>query len=159
MATFTEHYDLIKPGTADFYDIADWNENMDTIDETMAAQAAGMGEMNEKMGTAADTGDNTLFGKLNQIATNTAGGTAAGLTAIKNIQRVIFNSTKSTAKSIKIQTVVPENCIVLMDRLYDTESRSAGKFIYTLTADTVELDFLATASTPLVVGLWIIEFM
>ena len=32
MATFTEHYDLIKPGTDDYYDVADFNENMDAID-------------------------------------------------------------------------------------------------------------------------------
>ena len=159
MATFTEHYELIKPGAADHYDIADWNENMDTIDGALGAQAAALGEMNGKMGEAADTGDDTLFGKLNRIATNTAGGAAAGLTAIKSIQRVVFNSLKSTAKNIEIQRVVPENCIVLMERLYDADNHGANKFIYTLEAEQLTLEHFGSSMTTLVVGLWIVEFM
>ena len=40
MATFTENYSLIKPDQADYYDVADWNENMDTIDAQLAEAAA-----------------------------------------------------------------------------------------------------------------------
>lgn len=32
MATFTENLNLKKPTQADFYNVADWNENMDKID-------------------------------------------------------------------------------------------------------------------------------
>ena len=32
MSTFTENYDFIKPDNEDYYDIQDFNENMDAID-------------------------------------------------------------------------------------------------------------------------------
>ena len=37
MSTFTENYNLIKPDEADYYDITDFNENMDTLDAALAA--------------------------------------------------------------------------------------------------------------------------
>ena len=39
MSTYTENYSLIKPDAEDFYNIDDFNENMDVIDETMTKQA------------------------------------------------------------------------------------------------------------------------
>lgn len=49
MSTFTENYDFIKPDNEDYYDIQDFNENMDAIDaqlaqaeEKMAAVQAGI---------------------------------------------------------------------------------------------------------------------
>ena len=40
MSTFTENYDLIKPGSEDYYDVQDFNENMDTIDAQLAEAEA-----------------------------------------------------------------------------------------------------------------------
>ena len=37
MSTFTENYDFIKPDNEDYYDIQDFNENMDAIDAQLAA--------------------------------------------------------------------------------------------------------------------------
>ena len=36
MSTFTENYDFIKPDNEDYYDIQDFNENMDAIDAQLA---------------------------------------------------------------------------------------------------------------------------
>ena len=38
MSTFTENYDFIKPDNEDYYDIQDFNENMDAIDAQLAQQ-------------------------------------------------------------------------------------------------------------------------
>lgn len=62
MATFTEHYDLIKPGTDDYYDVADFNENMDAIDTQLYQAEQDMAGVSEKIGNPGDEGEDTLFG-------------------------------------------------------------------------------------------------
>lgn len=155
MASFTEHYNLIKPGEADYYDIRDWNENMDSIDEGMAATAAGMEEMNEKLGTAADTGNETIFGKLNRMA----GNTAAGFTGIKSLQRVTlaFSTSKGSAEAT-INEVDPEKCIVLMDRIYDSSSMEAS-ISYSLTATKVSASSGSSLNGSIKLQFQIIELM
>ncbi|MCI7658135.1 hypothetical protein [Anaerotignum sp.] len=64
MATFTEHYDLIKPGTDDYYDVADFNENMDAIDTQLYQAERDMAGVSEKIGNPGDEGEDTLFGLL-----------------------------------------------------------------------------------------------
>ena len=64
MATFTEHYDLIKPGTDDYYDVADFNENMDAIDTQLYQAEQDMAGVSEKIGNPGDEGEDTLFGLL-----------------------------------------------------------------------------------------------
>lgn len=64
MATFTEHYDLIKPGTDDYYDVADFNENMDAIDTQLYQAEQDMAGVSEKIGNPGDKGEDTLFGLL-----------------------------------------------------------------------------------------------
>lgn len=64
MATFTEHYDLIKPGTDDYYDVADFNENMDAIDAQLYQAEQDMAGVSEKIGNPGDEGEDTLFGLL-----------------------------------------------------------------------------------------------
>lgn len=61
MATFTEHYDLIKPGTDDYYDVADFNENMDAIDTQLYQAEQDMAGVSEKIGNPGDEGEDTLF--------------------------------------------------------------------------------------------------
>lgn len=65
MATFTEHYDLIKPGTDDYFDIADFSENMDAIDTQLYQAEVDMAGVSEKIGNPGDEGEDTLFGLLN----------------------------------------------------------------------------------------------
>lgn len=64
MATFTEHYDLIKPGTDDYYDVADFNENMDAIDTQLYQAEQDMAGVSEKIGNPGDQGTDTIFGLL-----------------------------------------------------------------------------------------------
>lgn len=64
MATFTEHYDLIKPGTDDYYDVADFNENMDAIDTQLYQAEQDIAGVSEKIGNPGDKGEDTLFGLL-----------------------------------------------------------------------------------------------
>lgn len=64
MATFTEHYDLIKPGSDDYYDVADFNENMDAIDTQLYQAEQDMAGVSEKIGNPGDEGTDTIFGLL-----------------------------------------------------------------------------------------------
>ena len=135
MAEFTENYQLIKPSAEDYYDVQDFNENMDTIDGVMAEVETAAKEVSEKIGTAEDTGSDTVFGKLNQMTT----GGGSGLTAVKSIQRVTLTlSTNDGSASQSINTVVPENCIVLMDRLHDG-AKLDSPISYTLHANRIDV--------------------
>lgn len=67
MATFTEHYDLIKPGTDDYYDVADFNENMDAIDTQLYQAEQDMAGVSEKIGNPGDEGTDTIFGLLHPV--------------------------------------------------------------------------------------------
>lgn len=78
MSTFTETYGLLKPDDEDYYDVSDFNENMDAIDAQMTSMDGEINELNdavggigEKMdevkaliGTVEDVGDSTLFGQM-----------------------------------------------------------------------------------------------
>lgn len=66
MSTFTETYNLIKPGKEDYYDVQDFNENFDTIDAQMMQterEISGLGvkldSLDGKIGT--DTENQTIF--------------------------------------------------------------------------------------------------
>lgn len=151
MATFTENYNLIKPGEADYYDIRDWNENMDAIDETMAATAGEINTMDEKMGSPADgAGADTLFGRI--------AGLAEGSSVIKKIQRVTCNLKKTESTTIAIEPVDPTKCFVISERLADENDTAAKSYGYSLGAEAIT----ATAENPtwdLIIGFWIIEFI
>lgn len=64
MSTYTENYDLIKPDEEDFYDVQNFNENMDSIDMQMALTEEEIAGVSEKIGTSEDEITNTVFGKL-----------------------------------------------------------------------------------------------
>lgn len=137
MAHFTEHYDLIKPQAEDYYDVADFNENFDTIDAQMAQTAEeveGVGtkvdDLREKVGTPAAGG--TVFSLLEGMAAG------AGVSVVKSIQRIsYYTSLNDSGKGEeKIKTVDPAKCVVLMDRLGDDVRSGTISFIsYTLYAD------------------------
>ncbi len=69
MAEFTENYNLIKPSEEDYYDVQDFNENMDTIDAQMAETEAEIEGLGQKLdGIDAKIGENeenqTIFDLL-----------------------------------------------------------------------------------------------
>lgn len=152
MATFTENYNLIKPDEADYYDVADFNENFDAIDEVMAAAAQGNESISEKIGSPTDTGDSTVFGLL-----KTCGGSS-----IKSIQRVSISMSSngtsySDSKSASIAPIVPEKCIVLLDRMGDATSFKT-RITYTLETDTLSVSGSFGASGSVHLLFQIIEF-
>ena len=154
MAEFTENYNLIKPSAEDYYDVQDFNENMDTLDGVMAEVETAAKEVSEKIGTAEDTGNNTVFGKLNQMAT----GGGSGLTAIKSIQRVTLTlATDGGTATQNISTVVPANCIVLMDRLHDGANLEAP-ISYTLHANHIDVAISGYTIDSMTLLFQIIEF-
>ncbi|MBQ2924788.1 MAG: hypothetical protein IJE57_04355 [Anaerotignum sp.] len=127
MSTYTENYNLIKPEAEDLYDINDFNENMDAIDTMMARQEDAMNEVSEKIGTPADSGSQTIFGKLN----NSGGG------CIKSIQRVeIILKTNGGSSTTSINTVDPNKCLVFLDRL-DDETGFDTEISYTLNSNSL----------------------
>ncbi|MCI5678800.1 MAG: hypothetical protein MR278_02280 [Bacteroidales bacterium] len=148
MATYTENYNLTKPDAADYYDVSDFNENMDMIDEQLMNAELELAGVSEKIGEPSDSGKNTLFGCLN-----------AGSSPIKSIQHVTYAAAKSTTSgSVSIQTVDPSKCIVLFERLSDTASNGSGRYEYTLTDSAISLKHNSFDSNNNLVGFWVIEF-
>lgn len=157
MAAFTEHYDLLKPSTEDYYDIQDFNENMDTLDTALHEQALETAGIGEKLGTAADEGDSTVFGKLNGLASLLG----TGIQLVKSIQRVTYTvPTNQSSGVCKLSTPVnPEQCIVLMERLGDNTTDGCSRMEYTLSATALNLSHGNYSSNPRIyMGYWIVEF-
>jgi len=129
MSTFTENYSLIKPDTDDYYDVTDFNENMDTIDTLMAVAEAEQQKISEKIGSPEDTDNSTLFGCLN-----------AGGSLVKSIQTLICD-TQSNAGTLtqKLEkTVNPSRCLVFLDRQIDWSGLKA-KVTYTLSEESLSI--------------------
>lgn len=70
MATYTTHYGFKKPADSDFYDIGDFNTNMDTMDEIMFSTEKQQLDISKKIGNPTDTTEDTVMGKLNQNKNN-----------------------------------------------------------------------------------------
>ena len=156
MSTYTENYNLIKPGDEDFYDVQEYNENMDTIDSTMAVIENGIEEIgndvedvSKKIGTPKTSGA-TVFSMLEN----------GGGLQIKSIQRVVHEAVKeATSATVSIKTVNPQKCIVIFERLANS-STSFLALNYTLTANAINIThgYFNTSSTVHRFGFWVIEF-
>lgn len=158
MAKYTENYDLIKPDDEDYYDVTDFNANMDIIDAELGAVAAqaNSGEIADKIGQPSDTVRNTVFGKLNGFIS----ADGKGVRIVKSIQRVVYRIQANTYSGTKsINTVNPERCIALFERLYDAHNNGMNSMEYTLSANDVTFTHSGYSTSPHVtIGLWIIEF-
>lgn len=147
MSTFTENYNLIKPDEEDYYDVQDFNENFDTIDTQLAQTAALAEEVGEKIGSPEDTGNNTVFGKLN-----------AGGSLIKSIQtidmEISFNGNTFTAE---INPVNPARCIVIPHRLFDNGAAYFRR-TYTLSANSISVKTENKSNYTAAMRYQIIEF-
>lgn len=156
MATFTENYNLIKPSEEDYYDVQDFNENMDTIDGQLAETAEEVDGIGDKIGTAADEGTETVFGKLNQISSG-----MTGIQLVKSIQHVVYYTDSSDSPGIcKISTVDPSRCFVIMERLQDSSNSGADYIGYTLNATSISVRHATyTPNGPrITLGFWVVEF-
>lgn len=141
MSTFTEHYHLIKPGEGDFYDVQDFNENFDQIDARLAQNNA------------------TLDGLGDALAGLTQGGGMQGV--VKSLQRVKYTIKNSTsAGSCPLSPkVVPEKCLVILERLKDNTNSGCAYIDYELSEGTLNISHSSYSSSPnVVVGFWIVEF-
>jgi len=143
MATFTENYSLIKPDGEDYYDVADFNENMDTLDGAVAAVETAAAEVSAKIGTPAETGQ-TVFSLLN----------SGSGSLIKSIQRVTIASPDDR---VDIQTVNPDKSLVISERLKNGHNNLVD-FDYILHADHIEMTTMPGVSYPVHLGFWIVEF-
>lgn len=157
MATFTENYNLIKPSEEDYYDVQDFNENMDAIDGQLAETAEEVDGIGNKIGTAADEGTETVFGKLNQIS-----GGMTGVQLIKSIQHVTYSVSRETSSgTCSIRTVDPSRCFVIFERLQDNSSSGTSRVTYSLSATSLSIShssYSASSGTNIIVGFWIVEF-
>ncbi|WP_458407108.1 hypothetical protein [Anaerotignum sp.] len=152
MATYTENYNLTKPGEEDFFSVADLNDNMDSIDSLMAEGESAMASIDGKIGTA--QGGETVLGMLQEVKNGMGTG---GL--IKSLQRVTHNvPTSSGSSSVSIRTVDPSKCLVIMERLEDDTNSGCDKLLYTLETDKISMTHYSRSSTNIRLGFWIIEF-
>ncbi len=153
MAKYTENFNLIKPEDDEYYDVADFNENMDIIDEALAKNEGS----SDKIGLPEDTVPNTVFGKLNGFISSDG----MGVRIIKSIQwqAASISGTTSASKDYALNTLVePSRCIVLPYRLFDN-SGYIGGFSFSLSSDTLHVDFNGKTPSSIVnIGFWIIEF-
>ena len=154
MSTFTENYNLIKPDTEDYYDVADFNENMDTLDSVMAAAETAMttvgekvDDLSEKIGTPAASGQ-TVFSLLAQGS----GITFASL--FKSVQRVTI---ASPSTSVSISTVDPAKCLVFVERLYNNSS-VLSYYDFNLEASQITMTEMSGGNKDCRLAFTIIEF-
>lgn len=150
MATFTENYNLIKPGEADYYDVQDFNENMEVIDTQMKATAAEVEDLHGKIGTYGDTNPETVFGQFHQLE--------GAFSAVKSIQHLIYTNTGGQSRGIiSIQPVNPERCFVHWARMIDVQNRTS--FRYTLEAEKICFTHDNYVSSDIIsLDVYIIEF-
>lgn len=154
MATFTENYSLIKPDEADYYDVADMNENMDAIDAAMAAAEQEMDGIGEKIGTEADSGTATLFGQLNGIRS----AVAQGGSIIRSIQRVVVElASNNQSTTVSIDTVDTGKTIVLVENQLDPNV--AFGYSYTLGSSSLAVATHSGYTKDMRLGFWIVEFI
>ena len=151
MSTFTEHYDLTLPEDSDYYDVAVFNSNFDTLDGALAETTAEVEGVNDKIGAPMDSNSETVFGKLNQLA-------AGGGSVIKSIQHVIHPITKdTTSSSVAIAPVNVSKTVVISEILRNNYG-SQCECIYTLQSNQI------TCTHPdmygnMTFGFWIVEFV
>lgn len=150
MATFTENYNLIKPSEEDYYDVQDFNENMDAIDGQMAEQERQTAAIDEKIGTPTTEG-NTLFSLLEA--------SDQGNNIIKSIQYVTYQANGYVNEgSISISPVNPSKCFAIFERLRDSTSSGCTGVQYTLLADRIDFTIPSITNQTVWMGFWVLEF-
>ncbi len=140
MANYTKNYNLILPEQEDYYDVEQFNSNADAIDAQMAETEQKITGLNSKLdellekisaldsklGTAADTGSNTLYGLLNSRKD-----------VFKSMKRYTYTSTGGQSNyRIPINTVDPTKCFVLVERIVNTNS-TLSSYSWSLNADHI----------------------
>lgn len=161
MSTFTENYDLIKPDTEDYYDIQDFNENMDAIDAQLAQAEERMTAIKAGMAQAEE-----VLAAINaKIGTPPSGQTVVSMlqnggSVIRSIQHVVYSAPGSgiTSGSLAISPVNPTKTFVIAEQLYNSYKLQV-QYNYTLSSNALALTHPGYVANEVQIGFWIVEFV
>lgn len=169
MANYTENYNLIMPAQEDYYDVQEFNDNMEAIDTGMAELDAEVSGLGTKL-DALDTKVTTLSGKINALdakigTQNDAAGTNTLYGLLKNNVPVFkswnrytySNAASVSTGSISINEVDPTRCIVLVERLKNLSSELMN-YDFTLNSTEISLNHAPIgAANHLILAFTVIE--
>ena len=161
MSTFTENYDFIKPDNEDYYDIQDFNENMDAIDAQLAQAEQKVAAIQASIATA----EETLAAINKKLGTPPDGQSISSLlqnggSVIRSIQYVGYTAPKSPSYggSVTIQTVNLEKTFVITERL-NNNFDSLINFSYTLSSNAITIKHTGCDVDTVKIGFWVVEFV
>lgn len=161
MSTFTENYDFIKPDNEDYYDIQDFNENMDAIDAQLAQAEQKVAAIQASIATA----EETLAAINKKLGTPPDGQSISSLlqnggSVIHSIQYVVYTAPKSPSYggTVTIQTVNLEKTFVISERL-NNNFDSLINFSYTLSSNAITVKHTGCDVDTVKVGFWVVEFV
>ena len=161
MSTFTENYDLIKPDNEDYYDIQDFNENMDAIDAQLAQAEQKVAAIQASIATA----EESLAAINKKLGTPPDGQSISSLlqnggSVIRSIQYVVYTAPKSPSYggSVTIQTVNLEKTFVITERL-NNNFDSLINFSYTLSSNAITVKHTGCDVDTVKIGFWVVEFV
>ena len=140
MSTFTENYDFIKPDNEDYYDIQDFNENMDAIDAQLAQAEQKVAAIQASIATA----EETLAAINKKLGTPPDG---------QSISSLLQNG-----GSVTIQTVNLEKTFVITERL-NNNFDSLINFSYTLSSNAITVKHTGCDVDTVKIGFWVVEFV
>ena len=161
MSTFTENYDFIKPDNEDYYDIQDFNENMDAIDAQLAQAEQKVAAIQASIATA----EEPLAAINKKLGTPPDGQSISSLlqnggSVIRSIQYVVYTAPKSPSYggSVTIQTVNLEKTFVITERL-NNNFDSLINFSYTLSSNAITVKHTGCDVDTVKIGFWVVEFV
>ena len=161
MSTFTENYDFIKPDNEDYYDIQDFNENMDAIDAQLAQAEQKAAAIQASIATA----EESLAAINKKLGTPPDGQSISSLlqnggSVIRSIQYVVYAAPKtpSYGGTLTIQEVTPEKTFVITERLNNI-SDSLINFSYTLSSNAITIKHTGCNVDFVKIGFWVVEFV
>lgn len=161
MSTFTENYDFIKPDNEDYYDIQDFNENMDAIDAQLAQAEQKAAAIQASIATA----EESLAAINKKLGTPPDGQSISSLlqnggSVIRSIQYVVYTAPKSPSYggSVTIQTVNLEKTFVITERL-NNNFDSLINFSYTLSSNAITVKHTGCDVDTVKIGFWVVEFV
>lgn len=161
MRTFTENNDFIKPDNEDYYDIQDFNENMDAIDAQLAQAEQKVAAIQASIATA----EETLAAINKKLGTPPDGQSISSLlqnggSVIRSIQYVVYTAPKSPSYggTVTIQTVNLEKTFVITERL-NNNFDSLLNFSYTLSSNAITVKHTGCDVDTVKIGFWVVEFV
>ena len=161
MSTFTENYDFIKPDNEDYYDIQDFNENMDAIDAQLAQAEQKAAAIQASIATA----EESLAAINKKLGTPPDGQSISSLlqnggSVIRSIQYVVYAAPKtpSYGGTLTIQEVTPEKTFVITERLNNI-SDSLINFSSTLSSNAITNKHTGCNVDVVKLGFWVVEFV